>query len=736
MCSRILRRIAWMCLCACCAGGPVVRAALYVDAGAAGTGDGSSWQNAYPGLQDALAAAATAAQPVEIRVAQGLYKPDQGTARTPGDQMATFQLLNGVILRGGYAGAAATNPDARDVALYETILSGDLAGDDDPKGPSRGDNSCHVVTGGGTDQTAVIDGFTITAGYPWASKCEMPARGGSGMLIDAGSPTVRNCRFIGNGPGGAEGAVLVDNGSCPVFTDCTFMNNDIIGLSNQGGSSPVLTNCRFEGYMHCAFESRGGNPVITGCSFVDNGFRAIFTSGGDLALTSCTFERNQRAVSCWGGNLAMTGCTVTGQTRGGVEVLSGDLKLLGGTFTANRGRGSELVHCVGSVTARYCVFRGNTGWITGVVAGNDVELSDCEFTGNSGLWHGALAAMGDRLIATRCLFAGNTGDHGVISAWSTFARFSNCTFVDNRSVYGVFGYGLGRSGIHAELTDCIVWNGPDPFRPALPGMPTRATVRYSDVQGGYPGVGNIDADPCFVAPGHWADPNDPNIVLGPEDMNAVWLGGDYHLKSQAGHWDSASENWVQDEATSPCIDAGDPNLPLGIEPFPNGGWLNLGAYGGSAQASKSYFGEPVCEMQIPGDINGDCKVDAIDQAILQAHWLMEETMFVNVPPTIKLVAPEDGAELRSSPVSIRVEAADADGTVIKVDFSMQYKHGNSTTTTSTSDMNGADGWTAALPWQVLNVPDGATCTIWAKAMDNDGATTTSPRISVVVRVAK
>jgi len=80
---------------------------------------------------------------------------------------------------------------------------------------------------------------------------------------------------------------------------------------------------------------------------------------------------------------------------------------------------------------------------------------------------------------------------------------------------------------------------------------------------------------------------------------------------------------VQDDVTSPCIDAGDPSSPIGFEPFPNGGRINMGAYGGTAEASKSYFGEPLCETVIAGDINGDCKIDFTDLAFLSAHWLEE-----------------------------------------------------------------------------------------------------------------
>ncbi len=50
-----------------------------------------------------------------------------------------------------------------------------------------------------------------------------------------------------------------------------------------------------------------------------------------------------------------------------------------------------------------------------------------------------------------------------------------------------------------------------------------------------------------------------------------------------------SESWIQDDVTSPCIDAGDPNTPVGDEPESNGGVINMGAYGGTAEASKSDY---------------------------------------------------------------------------------------------------------------------------------------------------
>jgi len=154
---------------------PSTAKVIYVDVNAPGpTYDGSSWTNAYKYLQDALADAGSAAKPVEIKVAQGIYTPDSNSAdpNGSGNRYATFQLINGVTIRGGYAGTGAPDPNARDIQLYETILSGDLAGNDVEverphylhDHPSRVENSYHVVTGSGTDETAIVDGFNITGG--------------------------------------------------------------------------------------------------------------------------------------------------------------------------------------------------------------------------------------------------------------------------------------------------------------------------------------------------------------------------------------------------------------------------------------------------------------------------------------------------------------------------------------------------------------------------------------------
>ena len=170
---------------------------------------------------------------------------------------------------------------------------------------------------------------------------------------------------------------------------------------------------------------------------------------------------------------------------------------------------------------------------------------------------------------------------------------------------------------YAEISNCIVWSNSAPIYPQIyDSWDVWVTVAYSNVQDGWPGVGNIDADPCFADPGYW----DSNGT--PEDANDdFWVDGDYHLKSQGGRWDPNDAGWTTDEVTSPCIDAGDPMSPTGTEPFPNGGVVNMGAYGGTAEASKSYLGGPPCETIVAGDVNGDCNVNFLDFRIMALHWL-------------------------------------------------------------------------------------------------------------------
>jgi hypothetical protein len=490
---------------------------IYVDDDANGTNDGSSWQNAYIYFQDALADADSAEKPVEIRVAQGTYKPNQGQILNapPVDhpEWAKFYLINNVTLKGGYAGVNETDPNQRNIEKYKTILSGDLAGNDinvnNPieliDEPTRSDNCLTVIKGSSTDQTAVLDGFIITGGNNKTLIIDV-LQGGGGMYNISGSPTINNCTFKDNASTGLGGAIFNRSHSNPTITNCLFINNYSRG---RGGGGAVA--------------NASSSPTIVNCQFKSN-------------------------------------------------------------YTSTKGGG----------------IYNTAEWLpSGIDNGSNPTIINCIFSGN---------------------YASNEGG-GIFSYDDYCSMIRNCIF------YANFARNGKALSIHWEnevnniiISNCIFWDGDNEMSESIPST---LSVTYSDIQGGWEGQGNIDIDPLFANPGYWADVNDPNIVVEPNNVNAIWIDGDYHLKSQAGRYEPNTQTWIQDDVTSPCIDAGELNSPIGLEPFPNGGRINMGAYGGTEEASKSYFGKPVCRTIVAGDINGDCKVDILDLEIMMSHWLEE-----------------------------------------------------------------------------------------------------------------
>ena len=136
----------------------------------------------------------------------------------------------------------------------------------------------------------------------------------------------------------------------------------------------------------------------------------------------------------------------------------------------------------------------------------------------------------------------------------------NVTIADN--YFGIAAY----EDSNPDISNCIFQNNRD-------GDLFQCVVRYSCMEDWADGEGNINVDPLFVDAAN----------------------GDYHLKSEGWRWNDAGQSWTWDEVTSQCIDAGDPDSPLGDEPMsiprdPNNEYginrrINMGAYGGTCQAS-------------------------------------------------------------------------------------------------------------------------------------------------------
>ena len=414
-----------------------------------------------------------------------------------------------------------------------------------------------------------------------------------------------------------------------VLSGFTIINgNGDLGLVGEGGgidcykSSPTITNCIISGN----FADIGGgmlnfdsNSTLTNCTFSGNSSTGM--EGGDgggmynydsnPTLTNCTFSGNSAGLgggmSNHDSNPTLTNCTFSGNSAAGVEMGAG-----GGMF--------------------------NGGWM--INGGSEPNLMNCTFSGNFAVVGGGMSNLGRNSKLTNCTFAENSAMQGNALA---------CTSVELSYPSTV------------ELSNCILWDGGNEI---WNGDDSTIIITYSDVQGGWPGLGNIDADPCFVKSGQWVDVNDPNIIVEPNDPNAFWIDGDYHLKSEGWRWTEElihDSHWYYDFMTSRCIDAGNPGSPLADEPMsvpddPCNIWgenirINMGAYGGTAEASmppydwtlladltndgtvnfKDFAGQAndwqKSESKQPGDLNRNGTVDTSDLGLLTKDWLGQTSWF-------------------------------------------------------------------------------------------------------------
>jgi len=303
---------------------PIPRAAAapltqvrYVNDNAAGGNSGASWANAFTHLQDALAAAQSGD---EIWVASGVY--------TPGASVKdSFQLKDGVALYGGFAGNE-TSREQRDWQANVTVLSGDIDGNDgvDANGvvtntdTITGTNAGSVLNGSGTDATAILDGFTLTAGA---------GSFGGGMRNSQGSPTLAHLIFSGNRAGFGGG--LYNTLSSPRLTQVSFIHNYANfggGMWNDNNSRPTLNQVLFDGNAGVFGGGLGNSdasPTLFQATLVNN----TASSGGGMynsnasrpAVTNASIRGNYASASGGGmynvnSSLAVTNTIFSGNRAG------------------------------------------------------------------------------------------------------------------------------------------------------------------------------------------------------------------------------------------------------------------------------------------------------------------------------------------------------------------------------------------------------------------------------------
>ena len=465
----------------------VSRNIWYVDDDAVGSNNGLSWENAFTRLQPAFDSAQSSD---EIRVAAGVYIPYANEDKTDGEKFdpkkISFELVDGVMLYGGYAGFGAVNPDARDVMLYETVLTGDLNGDDGSNFQNYDDNSHHVVLGMDIYNTStLIDGVTITGGSASASDPldVFYQRGGGMYLVRVEVLTISNCTFLANravgaaaGEGGAMHIVSSTSKNL-IIRNCLFMEND---ASSGGG-------------IYIRYDS---TPTIIDCEFIEN------SAGGGGGVTS--FVSNPSFIRC--------------------QFNDNTADIYGGGATVNGGR----------VTIVECSFEDNAADERGGGIENsdgNMTLENCWFASNSAVYGSGIhqyAFTSCYMTLKNCILMNHPG--AAIWNWqsssaSPSTMLSGCTLVNNDA-------GLIDEGeFPTQLKNCIFWgNGEGQEVDQISGM--GITVNYCCIQGlsgNFGGIGNFGNDPLLVGPSadnyHLSftspciDTGDPEYIPGPDEKD-------------------------------------------------------------------------------------------------------------------------------------------------------------------------------------------------------------------------
>lgn len=284
-----------------------VTTVIYVDHAAPGpTHDGTSWNNAYLTLQDALAAATTGS---EIWVAAGIYYPDEGGSATNNDPNASFALQNGVAIYGGFAAVEAVRED-RNWMQQITVLSGDLEQNDtsvDSDGintnPSSttlvGDNAYQVVTALNVDNTAVLDGFVITSGKAtgtFSGACSVAC--GAGINLDTSTPLLQNLTIAGNYAGSYGAAITALDATVYLEDSIIHANRSensggAVYLRRSGGAltDVVLSGNRSSNQGGGLYTFQVTDP-LTLTNITINGNRALHRGGGIYNVQSTLLLKN------------------------------------------------------------------------------------------------------------------------------------------------------------------------------------------------------------------------------------------------------------------------------------------------------------------------------------------------------------------------------------------------------------------------------------------------------------
>ena len=415
-------------------------------------------------------------------------------------------------------------------------------------------------------QGSILEGFSIINGY--ASQ--------GGAIRCYSSPAIignvlRNNRAESVVDGNAEGGAICSYSGSPVIKDNQVLSNWAEGsgtyAGSRGGGIFASGSATIIGNMISGNQVRPNNAVTT-----NQGGGGIYVCSKSTAVIDNVIMQN--IASGEGYAFSMTG-------GGGVYATAGTVT--GNTVTGNSGGGAGGggLYVTGSaVICENLISENSFGYGGGLYADSDsrqAQVTRNTIAGNTAGCGGGMHIRAATVVSNNLIINNNSSQQYGAGAWLDAqygAAISNCTFVGNVAPWG----STVMVGGKGTISNCILWGNDTIYEIDCSGS---CMVRYSNVSGGRE---RVRSDPV------------PSLGWGPENTDtdplfADYLNGDFHLKSQAGRWDPEASDgaggWVYDVVTSPCIDAGAPADSYANETLPNGGRVNIGAYGNTDQASKS-----------------------------------------------------------------------------------------------------------------------------------------------------
>lgn len=375
-------------------------------------------------------------------------------AAAPGDTV--------IVADGTYTGPGNRDMDFGGKAITVRSANGPAACIIDVQG-SQADPHRAFYFHSGETAGSVLDGFTLRNGF---------AEIGGAVLCEGGSsPSFDNCVFEQNTAypivaGGAGGALYSAAGSAR-FTKCLFRCNTAVRIAGSQG-------------LGGAMQFVGGSPLLTDCTFEEN--VAGLAGGG---------------VRCVQASPTLLGCTFLRNSTIAIPPVGG-----GGGFVANPSGHATLVNCRFIENQTTNIVGG--AWINN---GTTATITGCSFIGNHGFDAGGLGVGngGAQAVITNCLFEKNTADifSAALEVWNAAgnpanAAVANCTFVNNVASAGYAAVVVGNTS-SLSAANCVLWDN-EPVGLTLLNSGA-AALTYSNIQGGWPGAGNINADPLFAGSG-------------------------------------------------------------------------------------------------------------------------------------------------------------------------------------------------------------------------------------------